>query len=133
MDCITARKVWSHPCCPIDGLRTTLPDVMDRLEATVLKYVEMANDPFDRKVKEQVTAQNFFITHVDDHDPTTERTHSVLGDAAMNLLLSRYFSGKYRQPIVLQNVCCSGCNIHAGDLDEATILQIQRAAVSIEM
>ena len=132
MNCQTAKLVWNHPDGPIAGIRAHLPGVMERLEAVVAKYIRGDHDSFNEAVQTEAGNGNYFVTHADDADPLTELVHSVVGDAAANLVLHRYFTGIYGRPVFVANVCCSGCKIHDGTLSPEMILRIQQVAVNTE-
>lgn len=134
MDCQTARTVWNHPEGFIAGVRATLPGVIERLEAQVAAYVRGDTNPYDSAVKRQsgVTSA-FYSDHADtEDDPVAVGIHDVVGDAAGRLMLERYFTGHYGQPIYLGNLCCSSCITHDGTLLADDLLAIQVAPVNTE-
>lgn len=131
MNCKDAQKVWGHPDGFLAGIKATFPRVLERLENLAEGLVKGRTNPFCKRVKEKAgpIGRDYYVEHADDGEQLAHQVHDVVGDTAARLKIQQYLSERFGYPIVIGNLCCSGCKVSIGEptLDEA--VAIQNAAV----
>ena len=133
MNCVDARKVWSHPEGPIVGIQTVFPEAWKRIHSIAHAFEEGLTNPFNEAVHTDALANGvrsaFYAEHADDNDPVAEQVHGIVGDAAANVLLSKFFSDHCNVPMKFGNACCSSCQAYPTTIGDDELIQIQIATI----
>lgn len=131
MDCETAQHVWNHRGGLIAGLDCRMPGLTEHIASLVQAFKEKAPDPFDAAVKRVAGSGPYRVTHEDGVSRRSVWMHDVIGDAAACRVLERELGARFGiERLRLANVCCGGCRVSAGDLDDELNLAIQLATVN---
>lgn len=134
MKCQDARKVWSHPAGPIEGVKEVFPLAWQRLEGLADAFSSGGDCSFNSSLRDLLdgaVGTAFYADHSDDNDPVAEQVHGIVGDAAMSRALSAHFSSVHGTPIMFGNVCCSSCLVSHPDISDEEVERIQRMAIRI--
>jgi len=133
MDCKTARHVWNHTGGLIGGLKCQMPGLTEHLSDLVEAFKRGESDPFDAAVKKKAGPGPYRVTHSDGTSQMSQWVHDVLGDEVAKRALERILGEAHGlSDLRLSNICCSGCKVSIGEMDELFALRIQMAAVNTE-
>lgn len=132
MDCKTARLVWNHEHGFLGGVKEYLPGVFERILESVQGFVNNKPDSFNTAVQQLAGKGNYRVTHSLGEDPIARGVHDVLGDNVARTMLEKHFSSVFKRNICLANICCNGCSVTDGTVDEAHMFAIQMASVNTD-
>jgi hypothetical protein len=133
MKCQDAQKVW-RTGNSIEGLMQHFPEAL----RFILKKAECfaTNCPggeFDTQVKALAGEGQYRLVYLDGQDQLAEQIHQILGDCALNQVLSTYLSNLYRRPIQMGNICCNACiSAEPAFFLNPQLIEVQKAAIQIE-
>lgn len=134
MNCKDARALWNHKGGLIGGLNCKghgYDQVVPYLTELAWKFVKGSHDPFNEAVKKKAGAGPYFVTHSDGESELAKKVHDVVGDQAACHIVSQLIGKIVGRPnLQLANICCNGCKISDGSLENELTLRIQMAAVN---
>ncbi len=134
MNCEVARKLWNHSGGLIGGLNCQghgYQGVMPFLTQLAFDFKNKVADPFDTAVKARAGEGPYRVVHSDGVSDLATRVHDVVGDEAACTLVSQTIGKLVGIPgLRFANICCNGCKVSDGFLEEDLCFQIQMAAVN---
>lgn len=134
MNCADAQAVWNHKGGLIAGLNCGghgYQAVLPHLTQLAAAFKEKLSDPFDTSVKKKAGDGAYRVTHSDGESDLAKRIHDVIGDEAACNIVSKTIGQVVGLPnLRFANICCNGCKVSDGFLDEELNFRIQMAAVN---
>jgi hypothetical protein len=126
--------LWNHKGGLIAGLSCKghgYHEVLPFLTQLAIDFKNSVADAFDAAVKRKVGSGPYRVVHSDGESDLARRVHDVIGDEAACSLVSKEIGKLVGIPnLRFANICCNGCKVSDGFLDEETNLRIQMAAVN---
>lgn len=134
MNCADAQKLCNHEGGLLGGLSCKghgYHEVLPYLTRLAHEFKSNVLDPFDTAVKNKAGGGPYRVVHSDGVSNLAIRIHDVIGDEVACDLISRTIGGLVGIPkLRFANICCNGCKVSDGSLDEELNFRIQMAAVN---
>jgi hypothetical protein len=140
MNCTQAKKVYLSDN-PLQEILSLFPKAMSHISYLVHglvqgdekdKFNQLVHDAVGDKLHENT---KFFISHraSAEKDQLSHDLQEIIGDETSRRLVEKHFSSQVGEPIHLTLICCDACSAANKPMCLHELMDVQRAAVQIEM